>query len=236
MKVLIIPDVHLKPEIFDQAEEIMETTDCEGVVCVGDIVDDWGCMFDFMKYKETMDKLISFAQKYPYMRFCYGNHDLSYLWDQYDHPGFSTAAEDIVRDKFEELEEKLNDPEQMAIVHRIDNCIFSHAGLIEEYVDTYMYHEKDDLEYVLATINNYDVENLWDNDSPIWARPQEYNFQKGPWPKKFLNVAGHTPVRKPYEKDGLLSTDTFSTYPDGRQYGNEKFVWVDTVTKEWGVF
>lgn len=236
MKVLIIPDVHLKPEIFDQAEDIMKTTDCEGVVCVGDIVDDWGCMSNSMKYKETMDKLISFARKHPDMLFCYGNHDLSYLWDQYDHPGFSTAAEDIVRDKYVEFEEKLNNPEQMAIVHMIDNCIFSHAGLTEEYIDTYLYREKDDLEYVLATINGYDVENLWNNDSPIWARPQEYNFQKGPWPKEFLNVAGHTPVRKPYEKDGLLSTDTFSTFPDGRQYGNEKFVWVDTVTKEWGVF
>ena len=99
-----------------------------------------------------------------------------------------------------------------------------------------MYYEKDDLEYVLATINGYDVENLWNNDSPIWVRPQEYDFQKGPWPKGFLNVAGHTPVREPYEKDGLLSTDTFSTYFDGRNYGNGKFVWVDTVTKEWGVF
>ncbi len=58
MKVLVIPDVHLKPEIFDQAEEIMETTDCEGIVCLGDIVDDWGCMSDFEKYEETMDRLI----------------------------------------------------------------------------------------------------------------------------------------------------------------------------------
>ncbi len=39
MKVLVIPDVHLKPEIFDQAEKIM-------------------------------DRLISFARKYPHMLFC----------------------------------------------------------------------------------------------------------------------------------------------------------------------
>lgn len=41
MKVLVIPDVHLKPWIFDQAFEIMENTDCELAVCLGDLVDDW---------------------------------------------------------------------------------------------------------------------------------------------------------------------------------------------------
>ena len=236
MKVLIIPDVHLKPDIFDQAEEIMESTDCELALCLGDIVDDWGCQANVELYEETLNRAIRFAAKNPNTLFCYGNHDLSYLWDQYDHPGYSTVAEDVVRDKFSELEEVLDSPEQLAIIHRIDNCIFSHAGLIEEFVDTYLYNEKDDLEYVIATINGYGVEELWNDDSPLWTRPQFYNLQKGLWPKEFLNVAGHTPVQGVYEKDGLLSTDTFSTYSNGRKFGEEKLLWVDTVTKEWGTF
>ena len=37
-KVLVIPDVHLKPWMFDQAKEIMVNTDIERAVCVGDLV------------------------------------------------------------------------------------------------------------------------------------------------------------------------------------------------------
>lgn len=34
-KVLVIPDIHLKPWIFSQAIDIMETTDCDNAVFVG---------------------------------------------------------------------------------------------------------------------------------------------------------------------------------------------------------
>ena len=42
MKVLVIPDVHLKDWMFSQAIDIMETTDCENAVILGDLVEDWG--------------------------------------------------------------------------------------------------------------------------------------------------------------------------------------------------
>ena len=41
MKVLIIPDVHLKPWIFDQAEDIMRDKGFDRAVFIGDLVDDW---------------------------------------------------------------------------------------------------------------------------------------------------------------------------------------------------
>ena len=235
MKVLVIPDVHLKPEIFDQAEDIMDSSDCELAVCLGDIVDDWGCRLHVKLYEETLDRAISFAEKYPNSVFCYGNHDLAYLWGWDDHPGYSTAAESVVTEKFSDLENVLNSPEQLTIIHRIDNCIFSHAGLIEDFVNAYFINEKDDLEYVLSSINGYGPDELWNDYSPIWTRPQD-NLQKGLWPEGYLQVVGHTPVREVYEEDGLLSTDTFSTYSDGTKFGEEKLLWVDTVTKEWGIF
>ena len=46
MKVLIIPDVHLKPWIFDQAEDIMRDKDFDRAVFIGDLVDDWDCQND----------------------------------------------------------------------------------------------------------------------------------------------------------------------------------------------
>ena len=41
MKVLIIPDVHLKPFMFKQAAELMERGIAKRAVCLMDIPDDW---------------------------------------------------------------------------------------------------------------------------------------------------------------------------------------------------
>ncbi len=41
MKVLVIPDVHLKPWMFERAEEIMKKGMAERAVCLMDIPDDW---------------------------------------------------------------------------------------------------------------------------------------------------------------------------------------------------
>lgn len=78
MKVLIIPDVHLKPFMFKQAAELMERGIAKRAVCLMDIPDDWDKQFDISLYEQTYDAAISFAKKYPDTAWCYGNHDLSY--------------------------------------------------------------------------------------------------------------------------------------------------------------
>ena len=51
MKVLVIPDVHLKPWIFDKADELIKDGSAERGVCLMDLADDWnmkyicGCVF-----------------------------------------------------------------------------------------------------------------------------------------------------------------------------------------------
>ena len=42
MKVLVIPDVHLKPYMFDDASRLMRRGVAEKAVCLMDIADDWG--------------------------------------------------------------------------------------------------------------------------------------------------------------------------------------------------
>ena len=178
-KVLVIPDVHLKPWMFDQATDIMENSDCENAVILGDLVDDWGCESNFELYEETLDTAISFAKRYPGSYWCYGNHDLSYLWSQYDHPGFSIAAADMVCDKLEELRDTLESPENFGIIHRLDNTLFSHAGLSKEFVESQLYSMMSDLDCTLDIINDYGYEELWEENSPIWIRPQDGNLAKG---------------------------------------------------------
>ncbi len=234
-KVLVIPDVHLKTWIFDQAAEIMINTDCERAVCVGDLVDDWGFEDNVAIYEETLKRAISFAERFPDTIWCYGNHDLSYLWDQYDHPGYSAAAKDRVIELFMELQDCLESLDQIGIIHRIDNVLFSHAGLSLEFIDTQLSGMKDDVDCMIDTINEYGVEELWENNSPIWIRPQYGNLAKGMYSEGLLQVVGHTPVKEALYQENVLTLDTFSTTSTLRPIGNQELYWVDTETKEWGM-
>lgn len=231
MKILVIPDVHLKPWIFDKAMEIMENSDCERAVCVGDIADDWDMQNDVDLYEETFRKALEFAKKYPDTLWCYGNHDLAYLWDKFDHPGFSPRAQDIVC----EYLNSIDDVTGIAMMHRVDNVLFSHAGLTKEFVEYYLAEYKDDVDALVEAVNCADEAVLWDDISPLWARPQ-YNYVDGDMhPAGYLQVVGHTPVSRITDQGELLTVDVFSTDRTGRPIGTEDLCWVDTVTKEWGI-
>ena len=234
MKVLIIPDVHLKPWIFDQAEDIMREKDFDRAVFIGDLVDDWDRQNDAGLYEETLKRAVEFAKNHPDMLWCYGNHDLAYLWDIYDHPGFSDDAKDIVCEYFNILEDTLESPENIAILHRIDNVLFSHAGLVKDFVDDYLDDIRDDIDAVIDTVNGFDQNELWDDISPVWARPQYRNGFENMYPPEFFQVVGHTPVPWVLKQGNLLTTDTFSTASDGRPIGTNEFSWVDTMTMEGG--
>ena len=78
MKVLVIPDIHLKTWIFDRAEKIIKDDKADRAVCLMDIPDDWNMEFQIEQYKETFDRAIAFAVGYPDTLWCYGNHDVSY--------------------------------------------------------------------------------------------------------------------------------------------------------------
>ena len=82
MKVLVIPDVHLKPYMFHQADRLLEQGVAERTVCLMDIPDDWDREYNIELYVETFDTAIAFAKKYPDTLWTYGNHDLCYMWNE----------------------------------------------------------------------------------------------------------------------------------------------------------
>ena len=106
MKVLVIPDVHLKPWIFEAAERLMREGTAERAVCLMDIADDWDHQFDLDLYRSTYDAAIRFAKEFPDTLWCYGNHDVSYVWEQ-PESGYSSIAGALVRQKLEELRKAL---------------------------------------------------------------------------------------------------------------------------------
>ena len=233
MQVLVIPDIHLKPWIFDRAEEILQAEMADRAVCLMDIPDDWGMELQVEMYRETFDRAIEFANTFPDTLWCYGNHDVSYLWGKLE-TGYSPYAEKTVIDKLEELKNTFWISEVMIkIIHRIDNVLFLHGGLTTEFV---RWLNKDlvdaDIDEVIAAVNNASHDYLWDDRSPLWFRPQDGEkepFRKG----TYKQVVGHTPVGRIYEEDGIISTDVFSTYRDGTQIGESAMIVIDTETGEY---
>ncbi len=232
MKVLVIPDIHLKMWIFDRAETILKSGKADRAVCLMDMPDDWNMEFQIERYKETFDRAIVFAESYPETLWCYGNHDVSYPWGKLE-TGYSPYAERTVITKLEELENSLQDSDQINIMHRIDNVLFSHGGLTVEFVKRLSEDLLDaDIDDVIAAVNDASHDYLWTDESPLWFRPQNKDreiFRAD----RYKQVVGHTPVEKIFEKDGLISTDVFSTYRDGIQIGESAMIVIDSETGEY---
>ena len=232
MRILVIPDIHLKTWIFDRAEDILKASKADQAVCLMDIPDDWDMEFQTEMYKETFDRAIEFSRTYPDTLWCYGNHDVSYPWGRLE-TGYSPYAERTVMSKLEELKNSLQDPSQIAIMHRIDNVLFTHGGLTVEFLQLLNEDLLDaDIDEVVAAINDASQNHLWNDESPLWLRPQNRTvnvFRKD----IYKQVVGHTPVKKIFEKDGIISTDVFSTYRDGTQIGESAMIVIDSVTGEY---
>ena len=227
MKVLVIPDVHLKPWMFDRASELMKEAKAERVVCLMDIADDWRELFNLDLYAQTYDAAIRFAGEYPETLWCYGNHDVCYLWNQRE-TGYSKIAPWTVCEKLRILRETLPDTRQLAFLHRIDNVIFSHGGLADEYVRRYVPEKnQDDIDTVVDRINGFGYGEMWHDLSPIWYRPQYYEgiLYKS---KELLQVIGHTPMEAITRKGNLISCDVFSTDREKKPVGTQEFLVIDT--------
>ncbi len=232
MKILVIPDVHLKPWMFDRASEILNSGAAKKAVCFMDIPDDWGQEYNLGLYEETFDAAIRFQKEFPETLWCYGNHDLSYEWLQYES-GFSSVAIPVVQKKLSELRRELPDRSQMAYIHRIDDVLFLHGGLTHAFVKYYANDvDYDDTDAVIEKINLLGRNEMWDDASPLWFRPQFYN-EKMYKEEDLLQVVGHTPVMQIDSLGNMLSCDLFSTYSTGDPIGTQEYLLIDTVTWEY---
>lgn len=232
MRVLVIPDIHLKPWLFDRAERIMENEKADKAVCLMDIPDDWGRELDIDLYRETYDRAIAFAKTYPDTVWCYGNHDVSYSWGKLE-TGYSPYAERTVIGKLEELEDSLQSKNQISFIHRIDKVMFMHGGLTAEFVSRLNPELVDaDIDEILDVVNGLSDKYMWNDDSPLWLRPQ-YSELDAFRKDEYTQVVGHTPVKNIFEKNGFISTDVFSTYRDGIQIGESTMIIIDTETRDY---
>ena len=123
-------------------------------------------------YMETFDAAIAFAKKYPETLWAYGNHDLSYIWNELES-GYSPAAAYTVAMKLDELVCTLPEGNEIRYIQKIDNVIFCHGGLLDYFVEKTVPAEKcHDVDEVVRIINGLPREYMWSDVSPIWHRPQ----------------------------------------------------------------
>lgn len=232
MKVLVIPDVHLKPVMFLQAAALMRQGIAKRAVCLMDIPDDWDKQYDIELYGKTFDEAIRFAMAFPDTLWCYGNHDLSYLWNRLES-GYSSMAAYTVQRKLMDLRLAVSNDHSIQYIHKIDHVLFSHGGVADDFVREYVsglkYH---DVDFVVDKINKLGPKEMWKDGSPIWLRPQHKKIKLYK-PRKLLQVAGHTPVAEITREGNVISCDVFSTYPDGQSIGSREFLLLDTQTWEY---
>ena len=232
MRILVIPDVHLRAWMFDRAEEIIESGKADTAVCLMDLADDWDMAMNINAYAAVYDRAIAFAKKYPSSLWVYGNHDVSYIWGKYE-TGYSPYAEATVISKMNELENvvKGRDGTKMGFVLRVDNVLFAHGGLTVGFVQQIGRRLMDaDVDEVIEIVNDLSPNQLWGDHSPLWHRPQvRRDVMYGG--DQFVQVVGHTPVEAITFENGVISTDVFSTYRDGTRIGESAMIVINTVTK-----
>ena len=226
-KIFVIPDVHLKIDMIKKADELFSMGDYDHALFLGDIPDDWDEQQNIPLYRETFEAVCEFLMKHPDTYFCYGNHDMSYVWGQ-PETGYSYQARDTVLEGLDNIKEILPE-ENLGYIHKIDNVLFSHGGLIKDFVDKYCL-QKYDIDEMISEINRFGCNEMWNDYSPIWARPQ---YDPSSLYSDYLQAVGHTPMKIPEIEGNLLSLDTFSTDYLGRNIGTCSFVCVDTENKEW---
>lgn len=233
MKVVVVPDIHLKPWIVDQAEKVLRDGKAEQAVFLGDYVDDWNQQSNTELYRSTLQSLLDFAEKHPETKFCIGNHDFQYL-KGIKGAGYSTQQLNLVRNFFG----RIHDVAEFKMLFKIDNVVFSHAGLLLSFVSRNLPEDRrDNIDQVIDLLNYKGDQGdviFFEEDSPMWARTilfdHGYYFNED----YVLNVFGHTPTHRVESHEGGLSVDVYSTYRDGHTpIGEQRMIVIDTVTKEW---
>ena len=215
-KVLVIPDTHLKPKMFDLADKIMKEHEVDYAIQLGDNLDDFYCFDD--QYRRHNARMVAFYHEHPETVWLWGNHEASYILGRpvtgnvYAGKEYARLFQENFRPKFAHLDGK---------------AVFSHAGIFQEFIDTNNSSSCNAASELVEEINNLELPAFWRDDSPIWARPQYDKLTSPGVLDGYLQVVGHTPLRDIIKKDGIVSLDVFSTNW-GEKIGVEKMIIVDT--------
>lgn len=217
-KILVIPDTHLKPEIFNLADKILRERKVDYAVQLGDNVDDFYAYHDeYTKHAARMEK---FYLDHPETIWLWGNHEISYLLRR-AVTGNTIWGEQVAKNYERNFRPKF--------AHRDGKVIFSHAGIFREFLDEINLGECKTVGVLMEKINNLPADKFWNNNSLLWARPQVEILTTPKILEGYVQVVGHTPMKDTTKQNGVVSTDVFSTNW-GKKIGSEQLIIVDSET------
>ena len=220
-KVLVIPDTHLKPKMFDLADLIMAENKVDYAVQLGDNVDDFYAFED--DYRSHNARMVLFNHEHPNTIWLWGNHELSYLLDR-PVTGNVYCGKSYARLYNENFNPKF--------IHSDGRVVFSHAGIFQEFLRTNKLDKIKRISTLIKKLNELEARKYWNDFSPIWAR-HEYDALEFPEVlEDYLQIIGHTPATIIHQDDNVVSTDVFSTNW-GKKIGQEQMIIVDTETREY---
>lgn len=214
MKVLAVGDIHTKLWIIDAVKKIADNYD--RVVFVGDYADDWDS--EPLDTIRTWEALYSLKQSDPEKyHFVVGNHDYIYVHKTPTiSSGYSAGTQFMLN--LPENRHLKNWIETIPLAFEIDDVIYSHAGFTQTWYKKAEWNKD---------MTAYEVSGLWQDDSPLWVRPDTDNEDLY-IPRR--QVFGHTPSETCWEvQPHNWCIDTFSTYPDGTPVGDGTVLEI-----EWG--
>lgn len=186
MKILAIGDIHTKQWILYEIAELIDHYDA--IVFVGDYADNWNTP---PTHSLAAWRLLKQLAENPKVHIVIGNHDYAYI-----HPEIAGRSSGWNQVTFT----LLNSPEKKPLKNwllslpykvELDGVTFTHAGITNEW-------DGDESVY-----------GLWNDTSPIWARPREMGGNSTY--KNILQVIGHNPSKGIWNPaPNVWCIDTFS--------------------------
>lgn len=199
MKILAVGDVHTKQWMIYEIAELVDLYDA--VVFVGDYADNFNTSPTHSM--ATWRLIRQLMQSQPdKVHAVIGNHDYSYI-----HPeiaGRSSGWHPVTFTLLNTPENKKIKDWLLSLPYKIklDGVTFSHAGITNEW------DGKDD------------VYGLWNDTSPIWARPKELGGNSTY--KNFPQVIGHNPSKAIWNPEPhVWCIDTFSEDQNNKFIGDQ---------------
>lgn len=202
MKILAVGDVHNKTWMLYELAELVDLYD--KIVFVGDYADNWNSP---PTHGLSCWRLLrQFMQANPdKVHAVIGNHDFAYI-----HPeiaGRSSGWHPVTFTLINTPENKKikNWLLDLPVTLELDGVTFSHAGVTNEWN------------------GKGGVYDLWDDNSPIWARPQQYGGHVTY--KDIPQVFGHNPSKEiwnPAPKAWCI--DTFSQDQNNNFIGDQSLL------------
>jgi len=196
VKILAIGDIHTKQWILYEIAELIDLYDA--VVFVGDYADNWNT--SPVRSIATWRLMKQLTQD-PKVHAVVGNHDYAYI-----HPEIAGRSSGWNPVTFT----LLNTPEKkslrewllsLPVIVELDGVTFSHAGVTNEWN------------------GDESVHGLWNDTSPIWARPQKFGGKITY--KDTPQVIGHNPSEEIWNPaPQVWCIDTFSEHQDNKPIGD----------------